>query len=148
MDLTELLETIPVPWDRVLQFVIGEMDCEAGTLHGMKDDNTLKLLACQKIPDHLLPVISEIPVGKGIAGAAAQRREPVEICNLQEDDGGGVARPAARDTKVAGSLAVPIQQGETLLGSLGVGKSVPHQFTDEEKARLANFADLIAAKLA
>ena len=40
------------------------------------------------IPAHLLPVIQRIPVGKGIAGLAVERQEPVDMCNLQTDSSG------------------------------------------------------------
>ena len=91
-----------------------------------------------------MPAVQKIPVGKGIAGAAAEKREPVEICNLQQDDG-GVAKPAARDTKVSGSVAVHIEStsGE-LLGTIGIGKFEPYEFTDEEKAKLTGIASQIA----
>jgi putative methionine-R-sulfoxide reductase with GAF domain len=92
-----------------------------------------------------MPVISRIPFGKGIAGAAAASREPVELCNLQKDLG-GVAKEGARETKVAGSLAIPIfsLEGGEVIGTLGIGKYVPHDFSDEEKERLAAFAREVA----
>ena len=90
-------------------------------------------------------VISRIPFGKGIAGAAAATREPVELCNLQQDLG-GVAKEGARQTKVAGSLAVPVfsSDGSLVLGTLGIGKQVPYDFSDEEKDRLAGVAREVA----
>ena len=79
-----------------------------------------------------------------IAGAAAATREPVELCNLQQDLG-GVARPDARQTKVSGSLAVPIfsTDGSAVLGVLGIGMQDPHDFSDEEIQRLAHFAKIL-----
>jgi putative methionine-R-sulfoxide reductase with GAF domain len=69
------------------------------------------LLTQHGIPPHVLPMllpkIDNIPFGKGIAGCAAQRKEAVQLCNLQEDLG-GVAKPDARKTNVQGALAVPI----------------------------------------
>ena len=61
-----------------------------------------------------------------------------ELCNLQEDLG-GVAKEDARKTGVAGSLAVPVfsEDGKTVMGTLGVGKVVPYEFSIVEKARLA-----------
>ena len=93
-----------------------------------------------------MPVIQSIPVGKGIAGAAAERREPVELCNLQADLG-GVAKPGARATNVQGSLAVPCLHGEKLCGTIGVGKMTPHDFSEEEKTALMEIGRCVAEKL-
>jgi putative methionine-R-sulfoxide reductase with GAF domain len=106
----------------------------------------LSLVAQRGIPPHLMPVVQSIPVGKGIAGAAAERREPVELCNLQADLG-GVAKPGARATNVQGSLAVPCLLGDELRGTLGVGMMTPHDFTEEEKARLMAIGRAAAERL-
>lgn len=117
--------------------VLQSFNCQTGTLH-KADGEWLDLVVQIGVPDFLLPKIARIPFGKGIAGAAAERREPVELCNLQQDLG-GVARPDARETKVSGSLAVPVfsPDGATVLGTLGIGMQDPHDFTEEEKERLA-----------
>ena len=136
-------------WATFLCLVLGEFDCVAGTLHRLDPaDNLLKLVTCERIPDVLLPVIGIIPIGKGVAGAAAQRKEPVELCNLQTDTS-GVAKPDAKKTQVQGSLAVPVLgEGDRLCGTLGIGKMVPHDFTDDEKARLMAIGRAIADRLA
>ena len=122
-----------------LQELLLEFSCQTGTIHRTTDDGAhLSLVAQIGVPDFLLDKISLIPFGKGIAGAAAERRAPVELCNLQQDLG-GVARPDARQTNVSGSLAVPIfsNDGEKVLGVLGIGMMVPHDFTCEEQQALA-----------
>lgn len=120
--------------------VLSDFSCQTGTLHRAEGE-FLDLVAHVGVPEMLIPKISHIPFGKGIAGAAAERREPVELCNLQQDLG-GVARPDARQTQVSGSLAVPVfsPDGAKVLGTLGIGMVAPHDFTDEEKARLAEVA--------
>ncbi len=120
--------------------VLASFNCQTGTLH-RADGEFLDLVAHVGVPEMLIPKISRIPFGKGIAGAAAERREPVELCNLQQDLG-GVARPDARQTQVSGSLAVPVfsPDGAKVLGTLGIGMMAPHDFTDDEKARLAGVA--------
>ncbi len=123
-----------------LEEVLCSFHCQTGTLH-KADGEFLDLVVQRGVPEALLPKIARIPFGKGIAGAAAERREPVELCNLQQDLG-GVARPDARQTQVSGSLAVPVfaPDGATVLGTLGVGMHAPHDFTEDEKARLAAIA--------
>src|SRR5690606_18271740 len=93
-------EPSDLDWRKLLSDIILAFDCSTGTLHILDNDSQLlKLQAQQGIPEFLLPKMAEIPIGKGMAGIAAQRREPVEMCNLQTDDS-GAARPAAKETKV------------------------------------------------
>lgn len=118
-----------------LTHVLTELSCQTGTIHRTHEDGQhLTLVAQIGVPDFLLDKISHIPFGKGIAGAAAATRAPVELCNLQQDLG-DVARPDARKTNVSGSLAVPIlsSDGQRVLGVLGVGMTCPHDFSDAEK---------------
>lgn len=145
--ITDLLKTSPPDWQAILDACITAFSGSTGTLHRLDPtDGLLKLVAQQGIPPQLMPVIQTIPVGKGIAGAAAERRGPVELCNLQQDLG-GVAKPGARQTNVQGSLAVPCMHGEELRGTLGVGLMVPHDFTEDEKARLLALGREVAASL-
>lgn len=129
----------PAAW---LDEVLCAFNCQTGTLHKTDGSGEFLDLVIQKgVPDFLLPKITKIPFGKGIAGVAAERREPVELCNLQEDLG-GVARPDARQTQVSGSLAVPVfsPDGTRVLGTLGVGMQAPHDFSEDEKSRLSAIA--------
>ncbi len=125
--------------------VLGDFDCQTGTLHRSHDGEWLDLVVSIGVPQPLMPVITRIPFGKGIAGAAAATREPVELCNLQQDLG-GVAKEGARQTQVSGSLAVPVisADGGRVLGTLGIGKVEPYSFSAEEKARLAAVAAEVA----
>jgi len=135
-------------WKPLLSQILTEFKCQTGTLHRTQSDGqTLELLCQIGVPETLIPKISLIPFGKGIAGAAAEKREAVELCNLQQDLG-GIAKPDARQTKVSGSLAVPMFDPATqqVIGTLGIGMMDPHDFSDEEKQRLAEHARQIAAK--
>jgi signal transduction protein with GAF and PtsI domain len=125
--------------------VLAEFSCQTGTIHRTAEDGAhLSLVEQCGVPEFLHDKIRYIPFGKGIAGAAASTREPVELCNLQEDLG-GVAKPDARKTAVAGSLAVPIfaRDGSTVLGVLGIGMTCPHEFSEEEKAALMKKSALL-----
>jgi L-methionine (R)-S-oxide reductase len=134
-------------WNQFLQQVIQDFGCTTGTLHRLDPaDRHLKLVAAQAIPPQLMPIIQSIPVGKGIAGAAAERQQPVELCNLQADTS-GVAKPGARQTHVQGSLAVPMMDGSRLCGTLGIGKMTPYEFSPDEKERLLSIARQAAARL-
>lgn len=133
--------------DTKLKEAMEEFDCQTGTLH-RADGKWLILVSHVGVPEFLIEKISKIPFGKGIAGVAAETRGPVELCNLQQDLG-GVAKEDARKTGVSGSLAVPIlsNDGVSVIGTLGVGKTVPYEFSETEKARLAEIGHTFSAML-
>jgi len=78
-----------------------------------------------------------------MAGIAAERRKPVEMCNLQTDDT-GIARPAAKETKVEGSIAVPMLLDGELYGVLGIAKPISYDFTKEESDLLLQIGESIS----
>jgi putative methionine-R-sulfoxide reductase with GAF domain len=137
----------PTPdFEEFLAEVLEDLDCQTGTIHRtVATGGFLELEASIGVPEFVLEKIRHIPFGKGIAGVAAERCEPVELCNLQADLG-GIAKEDARKTNVAGSLAVPITGygSGKVLGTLGIGKHVPHDFTDVEKRHLAIHAERLA----
>lgn len=115
--------------------VIETFDCTSGTLHRW-DGDELVLVAAVDIPESVRTRIERIPIGKGMAGLAAERMEPVDICNLQTDDS-GVAEEGARATGMEGSLAAPIVDANGALdGTIGVAKPERYEFTAEERERL------------
>lgn len=136
-----------VQWPQLLIEVLSAFDCTTGTIH-LLDTTTgmLRLQAQQGIPAFLLPKMTEIPIGKGMAGIAAERRQPVEMCNLQTDES-GVARPSAKEIKVEGSIAVPLLLDEQLYGTLGIAKPVPYEFTAEEIGHLLRIGTEISRRV-
>jgi L-methionine (R)-S-oxide reductase len=133
-----------INWKELLDRIISAFGCSTGTLHTLDRETNLLMLKSQKgIPEFLLPKMSVIPIGKGMAGIAAERRQPVEMCNLQTDES-GVARPAAKETKVEGSIAVPMLLAGELFGTLGIAKPVPYDFTKEESDALLEIGEEIA----
>jgi putative methionine-R-sulfoxide reductase with GAF domain len=150
--ISELLSASSPDWSAVLVRTLENFQCVTGTIH-RTDPSTglLTLIAHQGIPPQVLPMllpkIDNIPFGKGIAGCAAQRKEAVQLCNLQEDLG-GVAKPDAQKTNVQGALAVPVVGSDgKVIGVLGIGKMQPYDFTEAEIADLNAVAALISAKL-
>ena len=142
---TELSTDTP-NWDTLLKITLEYFDCSTGTLHFLDKDALLQLKSQVGIPEFLIPKLSTIPIGKGMAGIAAERRKPVEMCNLQTDDS-GVARPSAKDTKVEGSLAAPLMCNEKLYGTIGIAKPIPYDFTEAEMDLLMEIGELISKKL-
>jgi signal transduction protein with GAF and PtsI domain len=150
--ISELLSASSPDWSAVLVKVLANFACVTGTIHRTDPSTGLLMLVTQHgIPPHVLPMllpkIDNIPFGKGIAGCAAQRKEAVQLCNLQEDLG-GVAKPDAQKTNVQGALAVPVVGAEGMvIGVLGIGKMQPYEFNDTEVADLNAVAALLAKKM-
>jgi len=133
---------------RVVDLLLAHFDCVTATVHLLGDKSGLLELAAQRgIPEVVLDKIKMIPVGKGMAGVAAERREPVQFCNLQTDSS-GVVRPGARDTKMEGSLAAPMLNAEGVLkGTLGVAKPTSYDFAEHECELLMKAGTLIADRV-
>jgi len=122
-----------------LRETIAEFGSQAGTVHFLAADGLLHLAASHNIPPHITQIVATVPIGKGIAGLAAERREAVSLCNLQTDTS-GAARPAAKTTGMEGSVAVPMLVNGELRGVLGIAKASAYDWSDEEKARLLAIA--------
>ena len=118
-----------------LQRILDTFQADSGTIHLIEDDGHLHLAASINIPETVARIVDIVPIGKGMAGLAAERREPVSICNIQTDSSGDV-RPGARATGMEGAIAVPIFRGAQLAGVLGIANRDARTFTEEEIARL------------
>jgi L-methionine (R)-S-oxide reductase len=132
----------------LLDKILKQLNCSAGTIHLLDSSSgMLKLAAARGMPDVVLGKIEAIPIGKGMAGIAAERREAVQVCNLQTDTS-GVVRPGARDTKMEGSVAAPmVSAAGELRGTIGVAKPVPYEFTASECDLLMQVGKLLADRL-
>jgi signal transduction protein with GAF and PtsI domain len=92
----------------------------------------------------VLDAVHTVPVGKGMAGLAVERRQPVNACNLQTDTSGDV-RPGARATGLQGSVVVPLLRGYAAVGALGVATRDERTFTAEEEQSLIALGRSLAA---
>jgi L-methionine (R)-S-oxide reductase len=136
--LENALQSRSVP--TMLREIVRHFAAQAGTVHWLDvRSGLLTLAAHQNIPPQIAEIVGTVPIGKGIAGLAAQKREPIALCNLQTDTS-GQARPAAKSTGMEGSLAVPMLVEGELRGVLGVAKATAHDWTDAEKALLLAYA--------
>ena len=99
-------------WSDTLTRILEELSADSGTIHLLGDDGVLHLNAASAgIPQVVLDTIKDVPVGKGMAGLAVERKQPVNACNIQTDASGDV-RPGARATGLQGSVVVPLLRGE------------------------------------
>jgi len=127
-------------WLGMVDAILAHFACVVGTVHQLDQmTQTLHLLVRRGIPDAILDRVQRIPVGKGMAGLAAERRECVEVCNLQTDASGDV-KPGAKLTGMEGSIAVPMLVDGQVVGVLGVAKPTAYTFTDAERQTLLAIA--------
>jgi len=133
--------------DQSLRAIVAHFHAQIGTIHTLESDGMLHMRAhTPGIPDAVLAATQVIPIGKGIAGLAVERRAPVNLCNLQQDKSGDV-RPGARATGAMGSLCVPMLSGEQAVGALGIAAMGERNFTDDEVAALLEMGKALAKHL-
>jgi L-methionine (R)-S-oxide reductase len=146
MDITTRIDALARErrWADLLQLVVNHLAADSGTLHLMETDGQLHLAASTGIPPVVADTVRTVPVGKGMAGLAVERRRPVDACNIQTDASGDV-RPGARATGLQGSIVVPLLDGDTPCGALGVANRAERTFTDDEQRALLGLGRAIAA---
>ena len=131
-------------WNRALARVLEHFGADSGTIHLLEADGVLHLAAASAgIPPIVLDTVREVPVGKGMAGLAVERRQPVNACNIQTDASGDV-RPGAKATGLQGSIVVPMLRGDLAVGALGIANHHERDFTDAEAALLLEIGGMLA----
>jgi len=91
-----------------LRELLGRHGAVAGTVHLVHGD-LLEIAAAHNIPPKVQEITATIPLGKGMAGLAWQRNEPISTCNLQEDATGAV-KPGAKAVDGKAAIALPVHQ--------------------------------------
>ena len=135
-------------WDLLLTTILTALDADSGTIHIIGEDGVLHLAAASAgIPQVVLDTVRHVPVGKGMAGLAVQRKQAVNACNIQTDTSGDV-RPGARVTGLQGSVVVPILRGDVALGALGVATRRERTFTRDEEELLLEVGRALAIAVA
>ena len=130
---------------RALDAALAHFGCQAGTVHLLRD-GVLKLAVYKNIPEAVAKIVETVPIGKGIAGLAAQRLAPVTICNLQTDTS-GQAKPGAKATGMEGTVAVPMMANGELRGVLGIAKAQAYEWPESETDLLTRLAADLATRL-
>ncbi|MBD9701415.1 GAF domain-containing protein [Streptomyces sp. ID01-12c] len=104
-------------------------------------EGEIVLVASYNLPVSVRNGTAVIPIGKGMAGTAAQRREPVAVSDFQTDTT-GVAVRAGRAAGAMGSLTLPVfgPADDTLVAVVGIGFTERRDFTPEETAKYAEDA--------
>lgn len=127
----------------VLELVVAHFAAQSGTIHHLSaEDGRLKLSAHIGVPPFVMDKVIDIPVGKGIAGLAAQERRAITMCNIKTDDS-GVVGAKAKTMGIEGAIAVPLLQEGELRGTLGIGKNAEYTWSEEEVNALEQIAELL-----
>ncbi len=136
----------PQRFDAALALTLAHFRAESGTIHRLAQGQLELCAHTPGMPPPVLERIRIIPVGKGMAGLALERRAPVTACNLQTDTSGDV-RPGARATGLQGSLVVPILHDGEPHGTLGIANREERTFAAEEVALLLVAGEVLAGWL-
>ena len=111
----------------------------AGTVHTLTSPDELTLAAAVRIPEPVKHIIARVPRGKGMAGLALERDEPISTCNIKTDATGQV-RPGARMVDARAGVALPVHDASGKVRAV-VGVA----FTDEKALSESELADLARA---
>ena len=123
-----------------LSKTLAAVNAVAGTVH-VRQGDLLRLRASVNIPEPVIRVTTEIPTGKGMAGLALLREQPVQTCNLKTDDSGDV-RPGARAVSAQAAVAIPVRDDDgTIWAVVGFAFADERELTDEEIARYVSAAE-------
>ena len=115
-----------------LTCILEQFRADSGTIHLLGEDGVLHLRAASAgIPAAVLGSVRRVPVGKGMAGLAVERVQPVSACNIQTDNSGDV-RAGAKATGLQGSIVVPIVRDGAAIGALGIANHRERTFSGEE----------------
>jgi L-methionine (R)-S-oxide reductase len=147
MNLLEQIHSALLAHDlqEALRLTIQHFGADTGTIHLLESDGVLHLKAASAgIPEPVLQAVQLVPIGKGMAGLAVERKEPVSVCNLQSDTSGSV-RPGARATGMEGAIVVPVFSGNQAVGALGIANRAARTFTAEETALLVDVGRALAS---
>jgi L-methionine (R)-S-oxide reductase len=126
------VKSVAADADAALSHILKHFAADSGTIHLLGEGNLLHLKAASAgIPQFVLDKVKTIPIGKGMAGLAVERKEPVTACNIQTDTSGDV-RAGAKSTGLQGSLVVPILRDGAAVGALGIANREERTFTEAE----------------
>lgn len=89
-----------------------------------------------------LPACIRIPLGKGVCGTSAQRRETLRIDDVHEFPG-HIACDAASNSEIV----VPIVKDGQLFGVLDIDSPIKRRFDEADRAFLEQFVATLAEQL-
>lgn len=128
---------------RWLERFLHEQGAIAGTVHTLDTTtDVLVMRAAVNIPAPVREVTARIPRGKGMAGLALARAEPVSTCNLQDDRSGDV-RPGAKAVGAGAAVALPIAGPSGVRAVVGLAYQGERELSEAELAVLTTAASTV-----
>ena len=122
-----------------LSDLLAQVDASSGTVH-LHENDGLRLAAAVNIPEPVQKIVAWVPNGKGMAGLALQRGEPVQTCNLQEDTSGNV-KPGAKAVNAQAAVALPVKDVMGgIRGVVGIAFQQEREFTTADLDELTRAA--------
>lgn len=114
-----------------LQDTLARLNATSGTVH-LHENGGLRLAAAINIPPPVQQIVQWVPNGKGMAGLALQRGEPVQTCNLQEDRSGNV-KPGAKAVNAQAAIALPVRDDhDRIRAVVGIAFQQEREFTESD----------------
>ena len=122
--------------DEWLQSFIAAENGVAGTVH-INEGGTLKLMSAINIPEQVRQIVAVVPNGKGMAGLALERGEPIHTCNLKEDASGAV-KPGAKAVDAQAAVAIPVRDSNGFIRAVvGIAFGTERSWSGEDLERLS-----------
>ena len=122
-----------------LESVVAELDAIAGTVHVQRGED-LYLTAAHNIPPHVIAIVAHVPHGKGMAGVAQVKKQPVQTCNLQTDQTGNI-KPGAKAVDAQAAIALPVlDEAGTIRAVVGIAWNKEGEIGEDEEQALMKLA--------
>ena len=122
-----------------LESVVAQLGAAAGTVH-VQRGNDLYLTAAHNIPPHVVAIVALVPHGKGMAGVAQVKKQPVQTCNLQTDETGNI-KPGAKAVDAQAAIALPVlDEAGTVRAVVGIAWTREGEIGQAEEQALMKLA--------
>jgi hypothetical protein len=118
-----MFETNPMH-QAFLESLLERIGAIAGTVHEQRGHD-LYLTAAQNIPPPVVAIVAHVAHGKGMAGVAQVKKQPVQTCNLQTDDSGTI-KPGAKAVGAQAAIALPVLRDDGEVRAV-VGEAWDHE---------------------
>src|SRR5690349_20463552 len=127
-----------------LEDFLAQQGATSGTIH-LARDGGLRLAAAVNIPPPVQQVVAWVPCGKGMAGLALERHEPILTCNLKEDSSGNV-KPGAKAVDARAAVAIPVDDAAgNVRAVVGIAFPDERDFSAADLDRLQRSASTLPA---
>lgn len=129
-----------------LEQYVRDCGAVAGTVH-LRENDGLRLVAAVNIPGKVQQVVEWVPSGKGMAGQALVRGEPIFACNLKDDSSGAV-RPGAKAVDARAAIALPVRdEADAIVAVVGIAFTQERPFSSADITRYVDKAKSLVLQI-